>query len=977
MRRSVLLASIAVLPLACLSVGAQLPSGERVLDHSDYDRWQTIEQTRLSRRGGWLSYRLQPPGEGDATLVFRATTGDREHSIERGQSARVSYDERHGACLVKPEREAVRALRKDDEKEEQLPKNQLALLELESGSSETLERVKSFRMPKRAGGRLAWLHEKPLDDDEEDEKEDEAGDEEESEEAEEESEEKEEPEELTPEERADKKRRDKQKKARKDGTELVARDLGTGREWRFENVLEYAWSEDGRWLAMTTSTKKDGGDGVVLLDVSNDTTARWNTGLTGEEPEGEYKSLAFDEGSTQLAYLSNADAYDADPPAWSLYVHRLGQDEFHAIKPGDPRVAAGWGVSPHEAPEFSKDGARLFLATRPLPRPEPEELLKEDRVVVDVWSWTDDLIQPHQLEELDDERKRDYSAVLLIGSGHGLVQLGRLDMPEVQRPRAGDGATFLGRSDLPYRRMASWDTQVFADGWAVDVASGQRRALFTQTRGRHRLSPGTRYAYWWDAEGRTWRAQSTAGGAALDLCAGIPHRFDNELHDSPALPGSYGVAGWLAGDEALLVYDRFDVWRVDPGGEAEPVCVTDGLGRARGLRLRVVDLDREEQALDPSAPLLLSAFDETNKDAGFFSDSLEVAGEPRELVLSAHRYSTPTRAEEGELVSYTRSTFAEFPDLWLADADLGDARKVSDANPQQAEYAWGTAELVEWTSTDGTPLQGILYKPPGFDPSKRYPMLTYFYERTSDRLHDYSPPTPHRSIIRFSFYASRGYLVFAPDIPYQIGYPGQSALHAVLPGVTQLIGRGFVDEDAIGVQGHSWGGYQAAYLITQTDLFAAAVAGAVVSNMTSAYGGVRWGSGMSRMFQYEKTQSRIGGTLWEATSKYLDNSPLFYADRVSTPLLMMHNDHDGAVPWYQGIEFFLALRRLDRPVWMLNYNDQPHWVTTWATQKDYARRMQQFFDHHLKGAPAAEWMITGVPALEKGRSLGLDPVSAE
>jgi len=176
------------------------------------------------------------------------------------------------------------------------------------------------------------------------------------------------------------------------------------------------------------------------------------------------------------------------------------------------------------------------------------------------------------------------------------------------------------------------------------------------------------------------------------------------------------------------------------------------------------------------------------------------------------------------------------------------------------------------------------------------------------------------------------------------------------------------------VQGHSWGGYQAAYLITQTDLFAAAVAGAVVSNMTSAYGGVRWGSGMSRMFQYERTQSRIGGTLWEETPKYLDNSPLFYAERVETPLLMMHNDEDGAVPWYQGIELFMALRRLDKPVWMLNYNGQPHWVTTWATQQDYARRMQQFFDHHLKGAPPARWMVEGVPAVEKGRSLGLELV---
>ncbi len=174
------------------------------------------------------------------------------------------------------------------------------------------------------------------------------------------------------------------------------------------------------------------------------------------------------------------------------------------------------------------------------------------------------------------------------------------------------------------------------------------------------------------------------------------------------------------------------------------------------------------------------------------------------------------------------------------------------------------------------------------------------------------------------------------------------------------------------MQGHSWGGYQTAYLATQTDMFACGESGAPVSNMTSAYGGIRWGTGMSRMFQYEKSQSRIGDTLWNARDKYINNSPLFFADKVNTPLLILHNDQDTAVPWYQGIELFVALRRLEKPAWMLNYNGEPHGVMGDANRKDFAKRMQQFFDHYLKGEAMPVWMADGLPAVDKGKKFGFE-----
>ena len=311
---------------------------------------------------------------------------------------------------------------------------------------------------------------------------------------------------------------------------------------------------------------------------------------------------------------------------------------------------------------------------------------------------------------------------------------------------------------------------------------------------------------------------------------------------------------------------------------------------------------------------------------------------------------------------------------WDSDEDFRNMEKISDANPQQAEYLWGSAEIVEWISNDRTPLQGILIKPEGFDPSKKYPMMVYFYERMSDGLHRYNTIRPGSSSVIPSFYVSRGYVFFIPDIPYEIGHPGESAIDAVVPGVLKILDEGYVDPDRIGVQGHSWGGYQIAYMVTRTNLFAAAEAGAPVSNMTSAYGGIRWQTGMSRQFQYERTQSRIGGSLWEETLRYINNSPLFEADKVQTPVLMLHNDEDGAVPWYQGIEYYMALRRLQKPVWTLNYNGEAHGLRRRANQKDWMIRMQQFFDHYLLDAPAPVWMEKGVPAVEKGKTLGLELV---
>ncbi len=918
---------------------------KKALDHDAYDIWNRITASAISNDGNWVRWTLGPV-EKDATLRIRERVGSRFYEYARGENALFSADSRFAAFKIVAAKDSVRQAKLDKKKSEDMPKAGLGILDLSSGGFDQIERVMSFKMPEEGSGWIAYRLEKS---------------EVEPDTTAEARKETEKPEEE-PEEEKD------EKKDQKDGTTLVVRNLETGAETTFDLVTDYVFSKDGSWLAFARSEKDGESDGVYVV----------RTGETAESAlmsgDGDYKQLAMDEGSRQLAFVSNRNDYEADQPAFTLYHVRLGDENARPLATeGNEAFAEGWWISENGNVSFSDSGDRLFFGTAPRPEPEPEDddVLDEEKVKVDVWSWRDPLLQPMQLLQAENEKKRSYRAVVHLDSG-SIVQLASIEVPDVTVADEGDASAVLGTSNLPYRKEISWDSPRYYDGYLVDIETGERTLILEGVQDFLRLSPEGKYVFWWDRNELAWMTMSTSTREIVDVSSKVPFPVDYELHDWPYKPNSNGFAGWTEGDERFLINDTYDLWELDPDGEDDPVNVTDGLGRNENLRLRFMDLDREESSIDPDDDLLLSVLDRETMDGGFYRDRVEGNRVPEQLLQSNHSYGFSVRkAKDADVLLYTRSNFQEFPDLWTSDLDFGNARKMSNANPQQKDYLWGTAELVTWTSIDGEPLKGILYKPEGFDPARKYPMMVYFYEKMSTGLNSHVIPSAGSSSINRTFYVSRGYLVFIPDIPYKVGYPGESAMNAVMPGIASLIDEGFVDADHIGVQGHSWGGYQIAYMVTQTNLFAAAEAGAPVSNMTSAYGGIRWGSGMSRMFQYEMTQSRIGGTLWDATLRYIHNSPLFQAPKVETPLLMMHNDEDGAVPWYQGIEYFVALRRLNKPVWMLNYNGEAHGLRKNHNRKDWTIRLQQFFDHYLKNAPAPVWLMEGVPAVKKGLTLGL------
>jgi dipeptidyl aminopeptidase/acylaminoacyl peptidase len=484
-------------------------------------------------------------------------------------------------------------------------------------------------------------------------------------------------------------------------------------------------------------------------------------------------------------------------------------------------------------------------------------------------------------------------------------------------------------------------------------------------RGTPTLSPGGKYLLYFDENEADWFTYRIADGVKTNLTGKLNINLWREDHDSPSLPGAYGNAGFTANDGSVLLYDKYDIWEIKPDGSGARM-VTNGVGRKEQIVFRYRSLDPEQRAIPIDKPLLLTSNDDRTESSGFYQVPLTGTAAPTKIVTVDKSFGQIVKAKNADRIVFTLSRFDEFPDLWVSDTSFKDMKKISNANPQQSQFVWGKSELMHYINADGKKLRAILTKPDNFDPSKKYPLMVYIYEELSEGLHTYRAPNPGTSI-NITRYVSNGYIVLQPDIVYDTGYPGESAEKCVIPAVNTVVAQGYIDPKRIGIQGHSWGGYQITHLITRTNMFAAVQAGASVSNMISAYGGIRWGTGMSRAFQYEKTQSRIGQTPWDAPLQFIENSPIFWVEKVHTPYLTIHNDEDDAVPWYQAIEFFSALRRLGKEAYFFNYNGEPHGLRNRDNMKHWTVHMDEFFDHFLLGKAKPEWMEKGVPYLERGK----------
>jgi dipeptidyl aminopeptidase/acylaminoacyl peptidase len=683
------------------------------------------------------------------------------------------------------------------------------------------------------------------------------------------------------------------------------------------------------------------------------------------------KNYVLNEEGDQLAFVAERDsAAKALTKFYKLYYYKPGNDSA-AIIAEKNTVGMKLGNTINANLVFSKDGKKLFFGTAPIKAPKDTTLVDFELSRLDVWHYNDDYLQPQQLRQLDGEIKRSYTAVIKPGDNK-VVQLGAEDAERITLVNEGNADWVLAESNKGNRKQMQWEGRTKITAYVISTDDGAKKLVLANSLSNFNVSPAGKYVYWYDDVKRNYFTYDVATGLTKNVTAKIKVPLYDEDNDVPDHPDAYGVMGWSKNDEALFVYDRYEAWEINfsTGKYATIIDNVASNPRKNKKTYRYISTDREQRFIQYGEPLLMRVFDNSTKQSDL---CIAVLGSPNLLLnesLSKNSYGLPLKAKNADTYIYTKENYTTSPNLFF-DEKLNNAIQLSDINPQQKDFNWGTAELFKWKAYNGKESEGIIYKPENFDPKKKYPMISYFYEKLSDGLYGYIPPSPTPSRLNISFFVSRGYVVFAPDISYTTGHPGNDAYNYIVSGARAVVKLGYVDSTKLGLQGQSWGGYQIAILITKTKSFAAAWAGAPVANMTSAYGGIRWGTGLNRQFQYEKTQSRIGATLWEKQNLYIENSPLFHLPKVTTPLVIMHNDADDAVPWYQGIEMFTAMRRLNKPVWLLVYNNEAHNLIERKNRKDIQVREQQFFDWKLKGEKPAKWLTDGVPATQKGIDWGL------
>lgn len=902
-----------------------------------YEDWKELNDSDFSPDGRYISWEINPQ-KGDGILIIRDIKNEINDTIKRGHSAKFSFDSDYLVGMIAVPFDTLRAAKKAKKKEPEMPKDSLFIMDLNSGEIEKVANVRSFSLSEEDNNLLVYHHACIQ---------------------EEKLQEKEEKEETEKETEKDKHAIKKEYKL----ADLVVYNPEDKSSQRFENVASYALSKNGNLVGFHQISPDTGLVSVVYVLSSKD-----NVLEICHEGNGIAKKLNVDDSGKKMAFLFANDS--SKITGFELHYWEIGKGNSELVIDSTGNgLPDNMLVNMNGEVYFSGNSDRLFFGTSPEIEKESEDtLLKDERVSVDVWSWEDQILQPMQKKQLDREKKRTYLAYYDIERKMP-VQLADSVVRSVRTMHEGNGDIMLGFADEHYGKLISWEGLRYKDVYSIDARSGEKTLLEKKIPRNVTLSPFGNYILYYSMTDSAWISMNISTGGKHNLTKDIDVNFFNEQNDIPRLPGSYGFGGFTEDDEFVLIYDRYDIWKIDPSGKQAPENLTGGKGRENKTYLRYRKLDEEEYYIDLDEPFYLASFNSETMDEGYY---LYKSGNLTELLSSAHDYSGLIKAEEDEVFAFRKGDFRDFNDLYISEGEkMASTQKISEANPQQDNFLWGNVRLVNWVSFNGDHLKGRLYTPENLDSTKKYPMLVYFYERSSEGIHRHRIPSPSRSIINPAFCTSNGYVVFIPDIVYRVGYPGQSAYDAVVSGTQAMAERyDFIDSERMGLQGQSWGGYQIAWLVTRTNLFAAAMAGAPVSNMTSAYGGIRWGTGMSRMFQYEKTQSRIGGTLWDELDLYIENSPLFHVNRIETPLLIMHNDADGAVPWYQGIEYFVALRRLDKPAWMLTYNDEAHNLGRWPNRIDLDIRMMQFFDHFLKSEPMPEWMEKGVPATQKNKVTG-------
>ena len=974
-----------LLPLAVFA------QNKKPLTHDVYDGWQSVGAKDISNDGKYFCYEVNPQ-EGDGKLVIENFEGNYSLTIPRGYNAVITEDSRYAIFKIKAPYQETRQAKIKKKKPDDMPKDSFGIVELGKDTAWKQARVKGFATPEKAGGWVAWQIEKPLPDT---------------------TKKKAKPDSLqlkidslirltdslirksldsvkgnisqeallkatqrtikqiyreAKDEETDAVFAEGDEPKKDISGDLQLKNLVTGKTIVFKKVNTYQFDKHANHLLIETAKNEKDSNSKALVLLYHLKNLKTDTLVRGFN---EAKNYSFDEEGEQLAFVVEKDSSAKSlQKFFKLWYYKSGDDSARIIIDKYTNgLNKGDCVSENAKLNFSKDGSKLFFGTAPIPAVKDTNLVDFELARLDVWHYNDDYLQPQQLKQLAKEQKRSYDAVYFPSSGT-MSQLGSKEAEDVELVDEGNAGWVLGTTTNGNRIALQWEGRVKSTVEIIDVQTGKRQPVQTNSFGSFRASPKGKYVFWYDPVLKNYFTYNVQSKLTKNITVGIKEPLYDIENDVPDFARPAGNPNWIGDDDFVLINDVYDLWKVDPAGIKAPINLTAGFGKKNKTEFSYVRLGDDKRFIGADETIILAAQSKQNKYGGYYSKNVADAGTPQLLVFGANGYSSLVKAadEEAYLVQQTSIRANEL----YKGKEISSLIQVTDIAEQQQGWNWLTAELFRWKMFDGKMSEGILYKPENFDPLKKYPVIFYFYEKNADGLYNYKAPAPSASTINIPWFVSNGYIVFDPNIYYKDGEPGESAYNSVVSAAKTLGKLPYIDSSRMAIQGQSWGGYQVAYLVTRTNMFRAAGAGAPVANMTSAYGGIRWSSGLNRQFQYEKTQSRIGATLWERPDLYIKNSPVFAADKITTPLLIMHNDADGSVPWYQGIELFTAMRRLDKKVWLLEYNDEDHNLVQRKNRKDLSVRLGQFFDYYLKDAKPANWIKYGVPAIDKGRDWGLE-----
>jgi dipeptidyl aminopeptidase/acylaminoacyl peptidase len=899
---------------------------QRPLQVTDIMKFRQIVQPQLSDNGLWLAYSAMPD-RGDSTFYVQSIAGDVTYETNFGSMGVFSADGKYIAITVVPD---LLSTEKADKKQKEKLKNSLEIIELASSKRMTYKNVKSFDLSDEHGY-LAFLSGN-IKTDEDDKEKDSA---------------------KAVEETDDEVKLFNEKRI---NSNLTLVNLMNFDEQQIDNVDSFAFSPKKATLVYSVSSEQGEKNALKVIDLNE---AKTTTIIA--QALASFNNFSWNEAGTKLAFTQGDFSEKTMIRQHDLKIWQQKRNNVHTVKMTNKQMF----VSDTNTLGWSKDDERLFFGVKVVmaipqkieTKPETQDDLYNLEKITEgrnlqIWHGNDALIKTNEKKQLDDDKKQFFTAVYHVDS-KDFIQLANSEIINVEATDNEHAA--IASSDLKYRKLRTWEG-FFSDFYIVDLDSGKKSLIAEKlmTSNAVSLSESGRYAAYYKDE-NIWLFDRRKDNNT-NLTQNLTVSFANEDHDRPDKAGGYGIAGWLEDDEGVLVYDKYDVWLLALDGKNNQ-CLTCDTGRPNTLQFRIKVLDEEQTYFTDKQRLLLSSYNHEFKNFGFYEFDLQ-SKKLTKLLEDNKKYTFIGKAKNSEKLLYSREDFNEFPDLWVSDLNPANGKKLSNVNPQKEDFLWGEPELIEWQSTMGKKLQGVLIKPANYIEGVQYPVVVYYYRLFSQRMYAFNAmKVNHRP--NFPFYTSNGYAVFLPDVHFEIGRPGPSTNKSILPGIQKIIDMGIADKDAIGLHGHSWSGYQTLFSITETDMFAAAVSGAPVSNMTSAYSGIRLGSGLARQFQYEKGQSRIGASLFERRDLYIENSPVFYVDRINTPLLMQFGDIDDAVPWQQGVEMYMAMRRLDKEVILLQYEGEPHHLKKYPNKVDYTIKMKQYFDHYLKGAPAAKWMVEG------------------